>query len=418
MSHTSLFALALHVLSRVFMNRTSCLRLRLAEQANDANKGHVVQAPNSYLNTLFILNMRRSGGLAEAVTLTIKFGTTLEQIEALRSRLLEFVKAEKREYQGNILTEIRDVVEAYSINLNVVFFYKSNWQNELLRLQRRNKFICAMMVSMQEIGIQGPRANIPGRTADMPFHMCQQTGHSTTDFNPSGSSQQPEPAFVPALNEQSSNTSLHMNPSILRNGTSVRTARPRGESVSAMSKRVDFTLGMRDVASANIMGDVFDQPNQGRLPDTRVISPSRSRSTKREDRIVEEAEEEVEAERNEKKREKIGRSTSRAEQSSMRSPSKRSKFGVHRSSIEGRTGSIMQKNRFFGKKAREREEAESEYQDLMMESGMAEITETEGGRSRGGTIGSMGRPRGDSDVVLPRWEERKNGENIEMRALV
>lgn len=28
-------------------------------------QGHVVQAPNSLLNTLFILNMRRSGALAE-----------------------------------------------------------------------------------------------------------------------------------------------------------------------------------------------------------------------------------------------------------------------------------------------------------------------------------------------------------------
>nr|POF12998.1 putative mscs family protein [Quercus suber] len=63
-------------------------------------EGHVVQAPNSYLNTLFILNQRRSGGLAEAVSITIKFGTTLDQIDGLRTKLLEFVKAEKREYQG------------------------------------------------------------------------------------------------------------------------------------------------------------------------------------------------------------------------------------------------------------------------------------------------------------------------------
>lgn len=67
-------------------------------------EGHIVQAPNSYLNTLFILNMRRSGGLAEAVPLTVKFGTTLDQIDDLRQRLLEFVKLEKREYQPNILT--------------------------------------------------------------------------------------------------------------------------------------------------------------------------------------------------------------------------------------------------------------------------------------------------------------------------
>lgn len=67
-------------------------------------EGHIVQAPNSYLNTLFVLNMRRSGGLAEAVPLTVKFGTTLDQIDDLRLRLLEFVQLEKREYQPNILT--------------------------------------------------------------------------------------------------------------------------------------------------------------------------------------------------------------------------------------------------------------------------------------------------------------------------
>ena len=44
-------------------------------------EGHVVQAPNSYLNTLFILNQRRSGGLAEAIPIILKFGTTIEQID-------------------------------------------------------------------------------------------------------------------------------------------------------------------------------------------------------------------------------------------------------------------------------------------------------------------------------------------------
>ena len=89
-------------------------------------EGHVVQAPNSYLNSLFILNQRRSGGLAEAVPVTVKFGTTLDQIDALRERLLEFVTSENREYQKNILTELRTVYECHSITLNVVFFYKSN----------------------------------------------------------------------------------------------------------------------------------------------------------------------------------------------------------------------------------------------------------------------------------------------------
>ncbi len=119
-------------------------------------EGHVIQAPNSYLNTLFILNMRRSGGLAEALPIVIRFGTTLKQIDDLPQTMLEFVKAEKREFQGNILTELRDVKETYSLTVNIVFFYKSNWQNEVLRLQRRNKFMCALIVAMQKVGIEGP----------------------------------------------------------------------------------------------------------------------------------------------------------------------------------------------------------------------------------------------------------------------
>lgn len=144
-------------------------------------EGHVVQAPNSYLNTLFILNQRRSGGLAEAVPVTVKFGTSLEQIDSLRQRLLEFVGSEKREYQNNILTELREVFECHSITLNVVFFYKSNWQNELLRLQRRNKFICALMVTMNELGIEGPRMRLAGANTQFPMHLHNaHTGSNST----------------------------------------------------------------------------------------------------------------------------------------------------------------------------------------------------------------------------------------------
>lgn len=154
-------------------------------------EGHVVQAPNSLLNTLFVLNMRRSGGLAEvclpqfslppllmigpdfpqAIPVVCKFGTSLEQIEELRERLLDFVKSEKREYQPKIITELRDIPDMHSVKLNVVFFYKSNWQNELVRLQRRNKFICALMVSVAEVGIESPNMRWPGQKSTQPVFL-------------------------------------------------------------------------------------------------------------------------------------------------------------------------------------------------------------------------------------------------------
>ncbi|EXJ73973.1 uncharacterized protein A1O5_02267 [Cladophialophora psammophila CBS 110553] len=257
-------------------------------------EGHIVQAPNSYLNTLFILNMRRSGGLAEAVPIVIRFGTTLDQIEALRNSLLEFVRSEKREYQGNILTELRDVTEAYSLTLNVVFFYKSNWQNELLRLQRRNKFICALMVAMQEIGIEGPRRNQAGWRPDVPYFMQLPPGAppliggSDHDMHPGHSSgtitgdpihQTPAVAAPPL-----------QYPSIMRRRPSTgQLGRPRGESLSAMAKRVDFSLGMKDVSSGEQLSDVYEDrsPPQfeeviresNRIDEERRISESQDRES-------------------------------------------------------------------------------------------------------------------------------------------
>lgn len=318
-------------------------------------EGHVVQAPNSYLNTLFILNMRRSGGLAEALPIVIRFGTTLQQIDDLRQSLLEFVKAEKREYQGNILTELRDVTEAYSLTLNVVFFYKSNWQNELLRLQRRNKFICALMISMQNLGIEGPRRNIPGWDQEKPYYMQMPPGAP--------------PMYFPQQNSDGNNTGgagpiggtadepIHPGPfthsSILRrrgDSNAGRTGRTRGESVSQMSRHVDFSLGMRDVASGGgtTFDDVYEERAQNMLE---VMATIRESNRVEEDRRVEEAAEQ-EASR------ATGRSTSRDHQRDpsnhmsggiMRRSTTQSFAGGHRASMSSQT---THRNRFLDRFSR------------------------------------------------------------------
>jgi small-conductance mechanosensitive channel len=240
-------------------------------------EGHVVQAPNTYLNTLFILNQRRSGGLAEAVPVTVKFGTTLEQIDELRRRLLEFVGSENREYQKNILTELTTIYEAYSITLNVVFFYKSNWQNELLRLQRRNKFICAMMVTMHELGIEGPRQRLAGQTEEYPMFLHNaypNTQPSSDNFSPgpgprSGSLARDAPIVAPETGPQP----LRSQPSILRSRGS-SSLRQRGESISAMGKRVDFSLGMSAISSGADFGDVYEDRQPRLPPHITTTSPS------------------------------------------------------------------------------------------------------------------------------------------------
>ncbi|KUJ11313.1 uncharacterized protein LY89DRAFT_689191 [Mollisia scopiformis] len=253
-------------------------------------EGHVVQAPNSYLNTLFILNQRRSGGLAEAVPVTVKFGTTLDQIDTLRQRLLEFVGSENREYQKNILTELTTIYEAHSITLNVVFFYKSNWQNELLRLQRRNKFICAMMVTMEETGMEGPRMRLAGATQQFPMHLHDAYPPQYTPAPASSDDQGPGPrsgslareaAGYPAPMDPTApnpivpQQSLRHHPSILRSrGSSTSANRQRGESISAMGKRVDFSLGMSAISSGADFGDVYEDRRPILPPTITTTSPS------------------------------------------------------------------------------------------------------------------------------------------------
>ncbi|EAS36066.3 mechanosensitive ion channel family protein [Coccidioides immitis RS] len=293
-------------------------------------EGHVVQAPNSYLNTLFILNQRRSGGLAEAVPIIIKFGTTLQQIDALRQRLLEFVLSEKREYQSKVLTELRQVTENYSITLNVVFFYKSNWQNELLRLQRRNKFICNLMISLQEVGIEGPRMNLVGYTTDLPYHVAQGgSAQPTPTGDESSNSPPPPPAADPqqlaeardALGELGGgySTGVHPRPSILRRpGASTR---GRGDSIN---KHVDFSLGMSELSSADMMSDVYADRERNRVDD--IIRSANRESAER--RIQEQQE-----------RESLERS---------RSQQYRPSIDSHRSGM-GSTTSSVHRNRFFGR---------------------------------------------------------------------
>lgn len=325
-------------------------------------EGHVVQAPNSYLNTLFILNQRRSGALAEAVPVVIKFGTTLEQIDSLRQRLLEFVTAEKREYGSNILTELRQVTEVHSLTLNVVFFYKSNWQNELLRLQRRNKFICCLMVSMQECGIEGPRMRYPGQKESFPLytqHLPHQAtpgvGHNGTPDNPSGMLHQqaqddpivPPPAYPPSSGKENESAPGRQQ-SILRTG-----GRARGESMAAMGRRVDFSLGMRDVNFAEIPGDVFEDrenASQQRATVGRYTSPSRHSTEQRSSNDV-------------------ARSTSIASRPSQQA-SRLQRVNTDSSQLRERS---IHRNRFFG---RNRSRGQDE------EAAMADIPESESNDSK------------------------------------
>ncbi|BFZ56829.1 hypothetical protein PYCC9005_003877 [Savitreella phatthalungensis] len=151
--------------------------------------GRVVQAPNNVLNQLFILNMRRTGGVAEGVPITLRFGVSIELIDQLRARMLDFVRSEPRDYKPDILTELTDIPNLLGVKLSIIFFHKQNWQNEGLRIGRRNKFMCALMVNCQSLGLDSYIYNQPGGNGSKPMYVNYMGGFG--GIGPTGSKPDP-----------------------------------------------------------------------------------------------------------------------------------------------------------------------------------------------------------------------------------
>ncbi|KAK1761016.1 Mechanosensitive ion channel protein 9 [Echria macrotheca] len=168
-------------------------------------EGHVVQAPNSLLNTLFILNQRRSQELADPVSLTLRFGTTEAQIEELKSRMRNFCLQNKRDYAPRIISEVKTIDEVYSITMNIIFFHKGNFQNELLRLTRHNRFAVELMHQMHEMGLEGPRVVQPGGMRAMPLYWSQV--QPPAGQNAPVSSPPPQPATQPSTRRRGNSRS-------------------------------------------------------------------------------------------------------------------------------------------------------------------------------------------------------------------
>ncbi|KAL8366766.1 hypothetical protein RB595_008785 [Gaeumannomyces hyphopodioides] len=234
-------------------------------------EGHVVQAPNSLLNDLFILNQRRSNGLADPIELKVRFGTKNEVIEELKARMLDFVMENKRDYAPRIITEVRSIDEVWSMTFNIIFFHKSSFQNELVRLNRHNKFAAELMRQMADLGIEGPRKHQPGGTRDLPFfwsNVQPPSYDSATTYpagpSPRGGHQHPDVGSpTAAAGSSSTGGGLHHSSSSSSSGPPAPAmVTPSSESFLRRRRASSRATSVLDVGPA--FGDVYDS----RRPDT------------------------------------------------------------------------------------------------------------------------------------------------------
>ncbi|KAG8835307.1 hypothetical protein FRC17_004089 [Serendipita sp. 399] len=119
-------------------------------------RGCQVQAPNNVLNQKFIYNHRRSQQMSEPFAFELAWDTTFEQLEALRGRMLAFVKSERRDFLPVFDVVVDSFSDQSKLAVKADIKYKSNWQQGALKVQRRNKWICALKVALKETKVFGP----------------------------------------------------------------------------------------------------------------------------------------------------------------------------------------------------------------------------------------------------------------------
>ncbi|TFL04521.1 Mechanosensitive ion channel-domain-containing protein [Pterulicium gracile] len=118
--------------------------------------GTSVQVANKVLDGEFIQNIRRSPQMSETFTFLVSYGTSFEDLEVLRHKMLHFLEKNRRDYYPSFDVSVVDFPEQEKMLLTVDIKYKSNSQNVAVKAKRRNRWVCALKSAMAESQIYGP----------------------------------------------------------------------------------------------------------------------------------------------------------------------------------------------------------------------------------------------------------------------
>lgn len=235
----------------------------------------------------------------------------------------------------------------------------------------------------------GQKESFPIYMQNVPHLHIPGAGHGGQPDNPDGLHE--DPPFVDPVTSDAPPAGKEAQPghhqSILRPAGPMR---PRGESLAQMSRRVDFSLGMKDISAADMPGDVYDDrsTSRSRVEEIQRLRMSPNRSSERRSA-------ELGSNASRRSQDDIGRSSSVFREYGPRHPGL-TRIGTDSSASRNRRD---HRNRFFG---RDRGVVE----DDLMESGMADIPEESfrGGRRLD--------PR--SGMVSPRAWRPTSGESEDL----
>ncbi|WVF70531.1 hypothetical protein IAT40_005322 [Kwoniella sp. CBS 6097] len=137
-------------------NSYTVAKMQLMSSSFKRTDGKYVWIGHNVLSTKVIENIRRSGPIAETFVFEVDFETSFEALQALRARMLKFCKDNSRDFLPVFDVIVDDIPAQGKMVLKADIKYKSNWQQGALKVQRRNKWICALKMSLADLKIWGP----------------------------------------------------------------------------------------------------------------------------------------------------------------------------------------------------------------------------------------------------------------------
>ncbi|KAI0344847.1 hypothetical protein BDW22DRAFT_1326420 [Trametopsis cervina] len=164
----------IRLLSTIFLDSSSCY----------------VQSPNVVLSTQ----------MSEPFTFDVAYSTSFEQIERLRELMLAFLNSERRDFLPQFDILVVDIPEQTKMTLKADIRYKSNWQQGALKSKRRNKWICALKLSMAKVKIFGPGGDPDAKPSPAPYTLVpwEQPPHEDSSTQRQGGTGLQEPRIPEA----------------------------------------------------------------------------------------------------------------------------------------------------------------------------------------------------------------------------
>jgi hypothetical protein len=210
--------------------------------------------------------------MRERISLFVDFGTTFADIQLLKLEMEKFVreKENSRDFQPDIDIEVIDLGSMDKLELRVEIRHKSNWSNETVRAARRSKFMCALVLAIRKVPINGPGG---GGAAlgdpKNPSYSVTITDELAKQYRDKAAEDKEAARFIPTSQMAELQSTLTQNSAVKSSGVDVGTSSglvQRGPSARKMNE-ADFVGALNsrpagyDIARPDESAQLFRVPS-------------------------------------------------------------------------------------------------------------------------------------------------------------